>query len=147
MWSGFQALPAYFGGKRKLCPRIFKEIARVYPPATWSRLRFVDPFLGGGSVSLYAKAHGFGVTCGDLAERSVVIGRALIENDSTRLTEPDLLRLLSDRPSQWRFFQDACAPEGSAARGRFMELVLKSLEMRIEVMDSLGIKLRRRPRQ
>jgi len=92
-WSSYQALPPYFGGKRKLCPVIFREIARVRPTNTWARLRLVDPFLGGGAVSLYAKARGFGVLCGDLAERSVIVGKALIENDAVTLTEADLLRL------------------------------------------------------
>jgi adenine-specific DNA methylase len=92
-WRGFEALPPYFGGKRRLCPRIFREIARVHPRETWPSLRLVDPFLGGGSVSLYAKAQGFGVLCGDLAERSVIIGEALIENDSVKLNQEDLLRL------------------------------------------------------
>ncbi len=92
-WRGFEALPPYFGGKRRLCPRIFREIARVHPRETWPALRLVDPFLGGGSVSLYAKAQGFGVLCGDLAERSVIIGKALIENYGLRLTQEDLLRL------------------------------------------------------
>lgn len=93
IWSVFQGLPPYFGSKRRLCPRIFREILRVHPRETWSLLRLVDPFLGGGSVSLYAKAQGFGVLCGDLAERSVIIGKALIENDGVRLNEQDLLRL------------------------------------------------------
>jgi adenine-specific DNA methylase len=92
-WHGFHALPPYFGGKRKLCPRIFREISRVYPPETWSRLAFVDPFLGGGAVSLYAKARGFRLLCGDLAERSAIVGEALIENDSVRISDACLLRL------------------------------------------------------
>ena len=92
-WRGYLALPPYFGGKRKLCPVIFREIARIHPTDTWHNLRLVDPFLGGGAVSLYAKARGLGVLCGDLAERSVIVGKALIENDATILTEADLLRL------------------------------------------------------
>jgi len=102
-WRGYQSLPPYFGGKRKLCPIIFREIAKVYPTSTWSRLRLVDPFLGGGAVSLYAKARGFGVLCGDLAERSVIVGKALIENDAVTLAEADLLRLFvpSDLNRHW----------------------------------------------
>ncbi len=92
-WHGFEALPPYFGGKRKLVARLFKEVLAVYPREQWSSLRLVDPFLGGGSVSLYAKAQGLAVLCGDLAQRSVIIGKALIENDGTRLREEDLLRL------------------------------------------------------
>jgi len=97
-WRGYLALPPYFGGKRALCPIIFREIARVHPASTWARLRLVDPFLGGGAVSLYAKARGLGVLCGDLAERSVIVGRALIENDSVTIAQADLLRLFV--PSQ-----------------------------------------------
>jgi len=92
-WRGYDALPPYFGGKRKLCPRIFREISRVYPTHAWPRLRLVDPFLGGGAVTLYAKARGLGVLCGDLAERSVIVGKALVENDAVTLDEADLLRL------------------------------------------------------
>ena len=83
-WHGFEALPTLLRREARLCPRIFREIARVHPRETWSSLRLVDPFLGGGSVSLYAKAQGFGVSCGDLAERSVIIGKALIENDGVQ---------------------------------------------------------------
>jgi len=92
-WRGFDSLIPYFGGKRKLCPRIFREIAQVYPRERWPSLRLVDPFLGGGSVSLYAKAQGFGVLCGDLAERSVIMGKALIENDGEKISEEDILQL------------------------------------------------------
>jgi site-specific DNA-adenine methylase len=92
-WHGFEALVPYLGGKRKLAPRIFRELLTVYPREQWPTLRLVDPFLGGGSISLYAKAHGFAVTCGDLAERSVIIGKALIENDGVRIRDDDILRL------------------------------------------------------
>jgi len=67
VWSGYEALPPYFGGKRRLVPRIFKEILRIHPPDNCSWLSFVDPFLSGGALSLYAKSRGFGVLCGDLA--------------------------------------------------------------------------------
>lgn len=85
MWD---ALPPYFGGKRKLVGAIFKLV----PPAGQAP-RLLDCFLGGGAVSLYAKARGYQVACNDLAERSHIIGRALIENTRVRLTETDVLRL------------------------------------------------------
>jgi site-specific DNA-adenine methylase len=110
-WRGYDALPPYFGGKRKLCPRIFHEITRVYPTASWSRLRLVDPFLGGGAVSLYAKARGFGVLCGDLAERSVIVGKALIENDAVRLCEADLLRLFVPAPQNRHRIEGSYVPD------------------------------------
>jgi len=92
MWS---ALPAYLGGKRRLCPLIFREIDRVVPRRRWSGLTFIDAFLGGGSVSLYAKAQGFSVVATDIAERAIVIGRALVENSRVRLRREDVLRLLA----------------------------------------------------
>ena len=54
MFSKFQSLPSYFGGKRKLVKYIFKPIKKKDGV-------FIDAFLGGGSVSLYAKAKGYKV--------------------------------------------------------------------------------------
>jgi hypothetical protein len=92
--SSLSSLPPYLGGKRRLCPIIFREIDRVLPRALWPRRTFLDGFLGGGSVSLYAKAQGFSVTSIDIAARSIVIGEALIENGSMRLKREDLARVL-----------------------------------------------------
>lgn len=89
------ALPPYLGGKRRLCPIIFREIDRVIPRENWHKLTFLDGFLGGGSVSLYAKAQGFSVVSTDLAARSIVVGDALIANDRNRLTREDLSRVLA----------------------------------------------------
>src|SRR5437867_9953063 len=90
------ALPPYLGGKRRLCPLIFREIDRLVPRRFWAGLTFLDGFLGGGSVSLYAKAQGFRVVATDIAERSITIGRALIENSRVRLAREDALRLAAD---------------------------------------------------
>ena len=84
----FTALPAYFGGKRRLLGQIFKDLPRPDRAPV-----FVDAFLGGGSVSLYAKARGYRVICNDVAERSHIIGKALIENDRAKLTRDDLVRV------------------------------------------------------
>lgn len=89
MW---RALPAYLGGKRRLCPIIFRELDALVPRRRWPELRFLDGFLGGGAVSLYAKAQGFQVHAIDIAERSVIVGRALIENSQTHLLEGDGLQ-------------------------------------------------------
>src|SRR3989344_4558713 len=70
MFSKFQSLPSYFGGKRKLVKYIFKPIKKTEGV-------FIDAFLGGGSVSLYAKAKGYKV----------------IANDSVKLESEDLARL------------------------------------------------------
>lgn len=83
-----KALPAYFGGKRRLLGMIFKQM-----PPTQEAPVFVDPFLGGGSVALYAKVRGYRVLCNDIAERSYIIGKALIENSNVRLNQYDPVRL------------------------------------------------------
>src|SRR5207245_1310785 len=90
IWS---SLPPYLGGKRRLCGVIFRAIDRLLPRRLWAGRTFLDGFLGGGSVSLYAKAQGFRVVAADIAERSITIGRALIENSRVRLTQEDALRL------------------------------------------------------
>ncbi len=90
LWS---ALPPYLGGKRRLCPLIFRELDRLLPRRLWPGLTFLDGFLGGGSVSLYAKAQGLQVIATDIAERAIVVGQALIENNRVHLTYQDVLRL------------------------------------------------------
>ena len=97
----FGALFPYLGGKRRLCPLIFREIDRRLPRRHWPGRTFLDGFLGGGSVSLYAKAMGFSVVACDIAERAITVGRALVENHRVRLTREDVLQLLapSDDPA------------------------------------------------
>src|SRR5256712_14068581 len=90
MWS---ALYPYLGGNRRLCPLIFREIDRVLPRRLWRKLTFLDAFLGGGSVSLYAKAQGFRVVAWDIAERAMMVGHGLIANSRVKLTREDILRL------------------------------------------------------
>lgn len=85
------------GGKRKLCPTIFRELDRIIPRRQWRTLHLLDAFLGGGSVSLYAKAQGFRVTCCDLAIRSQLVGLGLIENGRVKLTRHDLAAILAAR--------------------------------------------------
>jgi hypothetical protein len=82
------ALLPYLGSKR----RLLGHIARALPPPTVAP-GLLDPFLGGGSVSLFAKRRGYRVLCNDIAERSVIVGRALIANDRVRLGHEDVTRL------------------------------------------------------
>ena len=96
MWDRFSALPAYLGGKRKLAPLIFALLASRVPRSSWSNLTFVDPFLGGGSVSLLAKAYGFEVHGNDIAYRSALVGHALIANSSVTLTDADVALLFRE---------------------------------------------------
>ena len=97
-----RGLPAYLGGKRVLAPLIFALLSQHVERSAWSEKTFIDPFLGGGSVSLTAKALGFPVICNDLALRSAVVGRALIANSSVRLTEADVLVLLREPACAYR---------------------------------------------
>jgi 16S rRNA G966 N2-methylase RsmD len=95
MW---EALPPFNGGKRRLAGLIFGAVDRVLPRAVWPSLTLVDGFLGGGSISLFAKAQGFGKVIGiDIARRSVVVGEALIANSRVRLTQDDVPRVLAPR--------------------------------------------------
>jgi hypothetical protein len=84
------ALPVYFGGKR----RLLGHIARALPKPEVARA-LVDPFLGGGSVSLWAKARGYLVRANDIALRSAIVGRALIANDRVTLAREDVTRLFA----------------------------------------------------
>ena len=115
--SYFAALPAYFGGKRRLCPLIFALIAEVLPRTEWARAALLDPFCGGGAVSLHAKAQGFEVVASDLSERSTVVARALIANSSTRLARNDILDLFRPATGDCPLSPPSASPAFST-RGR-----------------------------
>jgi len=96
MLDRFNALPAYLGGKRRLCRLIFALLATSVPRERWPSLTLLDPFLGGGSISLLAKAHGFEVHCNDIAYRSALVGHALIANSSVTLSDADVALLFRE---------------------------------------------------
>ena len=95
--SFYDCLPAYPGGKRRLVPRILRHV-----PGTADAPVVADPFAGGGAVSLALKAHGHRVLCNDLADRSYLVGRALIENDRLTVSQDDCTRLLTPSSSPGR---------------------------------------------
>ena len=105
MWGRLQALPTYFGGKRRLLGQIFK-----YLPSPEEVPVFVDAFLGGGSVSLFAKAKGDRVVCNDITLRSVVVGRALIENNHVTLSTGVVTRLFVGNGTKSDFIERNFAP-------------------------------------
>ena len=116
----FQALPPYFGGKRRLVGEIFKHV----PPPAEAPV-FIDAFLGGGSVSLYAKARGYRVLANDIAERSHIVGKALIENDRTKLVKEDLLRLFATNGSEPGFVERRYCPDVFTSKhARFLDRAL-----------------------
>lgn len=92
----FLSLPAYFGGKRRLCPLMFGVLREVLPRGRWPDSTFLDPFCGGGAVALFAKAQGFGVIASDIAERAAIVARALIANSTCRLRFEDVLDLFRE---------------------------------------------------
>jgi len=92
--SFLRAAPPYAGSKRHLLPAVFGLLDSALPRVSWADLTFADPFLGGGSVCLTAKALGFAeVVASDIAEQSALVGRALLTNSHTRLTPTAVLRL------------------------------------------------------
>lgn len=122
MWS---ALPPYLGGKRRLCPLIFREVDRILPRKLWPGLTFLDGFLGGGSVSLYAKAQGFSVVATDIAARAIVVGEALIANSRVRLTREDVLRLAATSGGEaGRVERQYCPEVFTREQARFLDRAL-----------------------
>lgn len=107
----FNALLPYFGGKRKLCPVIFGQIAKYLPREKWQGKVFVDSFLGSGAVSLYAKAQGFRIIANDIAERSFIAGKAIIENIETFLTDEDIYKLFLANPKNEHLIEKTFCPD------------------------------------
>ena len=123
--SFWSSLPPYLGGKRRLCPTFFREIDRLVPRRRWMDLTFLDGFLGGGSVSLYAKAMGFRVIATDIAERAITVGDALIANSRVRLSGEDILRIAApDESLPGRVETDYVPNVFTKEQGRFLDRVL-----------------------
>ncbi len=102
----FRALPAYFGGKRRLTGEIFRSL-----PSPAQAPRLLDAFCGGGSVSIYAKAKGYQVIANDIAERSYIVAKALIENIAVKIEPEDVLRLFIAHPDQNHFAEMELCPD------------------------------------
>jgi adenine-specific DNA methylase len=104
-----RGLPPYFGGKRKLLPWIMKELALVFPPDQWTSIIFLDAFMGGGSVSLAAKALGFkAILSNDWSKRSQVIGQALLNNQQQMLTREQVVQMASSPREEDFVRQNLC---------------------------------------
>lgn len=124
-FSIFSALIPYLGGKRRLCPIIFREIDKVLPRKHWFGLTFLDGFLGGGSVSLFAKAQGFKLVATDIAERAIVVGEALISNSRVRLSREDILKLAAPHDDPPGHIEENLVPSVFTKKlGRFLDRVL-----------------------
>lgn len=127
-WRPFLALPNYLGGKRRLAPTIFREIAKVYPERQWLELTLLDPFAGACSISLYAKAQGLRVIAGDIAQRSLIVQQAVIANDAERLTNHDLGLLFEERNGYDQFVARHFVPAHFPSEfADFLDLALANL--------------------
>jgi 16S rRNA G966 N2-methylase RsmD len=122
VWSRLQALPPYLGGKRRLLGQVFKHVPRPTETPT-----FVDAFLGGGSVSLFAKARGYRVVCNDIALRSQVVGEAFIANDRVTLAPADVTRLFVDDGDGDGFVEEHFAPGVVTTKhAKFLDTALRN---------------------
>lgn len=89
-----EALPPYFGGKRKLAPMIGRYLREAgYGPERG--LPLLDGFTGGGSTALYFKLLGYETHTNDISFRSSLLGKALIQNSRRHFTDGDLARLMA----------------------------------------------------
>lgn len=82
-----KALPAYFGGKRKILKHIFSD--RIPSSGT-----IVDPMAGSMTIPLVAKHLGYRAIANDRSTGSYIIGKALVENNSHRIDISNLSNLI-----------------------------------------------------
>jgi 16S rRNA G966 N2-methylase RsmD len=120
MWKKLLALPPYQGGKRRLLGQIFKHL-----PSPQMAPVFVDAFLGGGSVSLFAKARGHRVICNDIALRSQIVGEALITNNRITLAPEDVTRLFVNDGENNHFVEEHFSRDVVTTKhARFLDVAL-----------------------
>jgi 16S rRNA G966 N2-methylase RsmD len=137
------AAPPFLGCKRRLCPLIFALLKDVFRPENWRGATFIDPFSGSGAVALYAKAVGFDVMASDVAERAVLVARALVGNSSTHLTRADIVELYCDTSESTEFVREleaVLAPEQARVIARIFTAARASAEPRRSLLQLLGIK-------
>ena len=107
----FDSLLPYYGCKRKLAQVIFGAITKHMPREKWQSLVFVDAFMGSCAMGLYAKSQGFKVIGNDIAERSVIAGQALIENNGVLLTDTDVHKLFIPRGENKHLIEKKFMPD------------------------------------
>lgn len=102
----FGSLLPYYGCKRKLAQVIFGGIKKYLPREKWQSKVFIDAFMGSGAMGLYAKSQGFKVIGNDIAERSFIAGKSLIENNGILLTAADIHKLFISREENKHLIED-----------------------------------------
>lgn len=122
-----------------MCPLIFREIDRVVPRRLWPGMTLLDAFMGAGSVALYAKAVGLRVVATDIAARSIVVGKALVENSRVTLTHEDVLGLAAPyEGSPGRIEQNYVPKAFTRDQARLLDRILaKAQETRDEAKAAL----------
>lgn len=96
-----QALPTYFGSKRRLLAWLNSALAQALPPEHWKQATFIDLFMGGGAVSVWAKAQGFKqVIANDIAWRSQILAQAFLTNHQVQITPEEALCLTQSLPEE-----------------------------------------------
>ena len=134
MWSGLKACPAYFGGKQKLADRIinFAQTKLDNPKI------FVDAFLGGGSVALTAKSKGMQVFSNDMATRSELVGKAVIENNKEKITMEDFYMLTKSNPNKENFVMENFNTYFPSKVAKFIDNCFSNL---VEIEDKVKFNL------
>ena len=119
----YRALPAYPGGKRRLVNQIIRHL-----PSADEAPRFADPFAGSGVVALLAKARGHLVVASDVAERSYLAVRSLVENNRLEISKADCARLLSPQATE-AFVEAHFVPKIlTTCHARAVDLMLANLD-------------------
>lgn len=112
MLKMFDALLPYFGGKRRLAPWIFKVIREyLLKDKHEEDPTFVDAFLGSAAMSLYVKSQGMKIIANDIAERSFITGKALIENNAHFFCDEELCRITATAQNNNHFIDTTFAPD------------------------------------
>lgn len=125
-----KGLPPYFGGKRKLLPWILQTLADILPPHQWSSCTFLDAFMGGGSVSLAAKALGFQeILANDWSNRSQIIGQALLANDRQQLTREQVLQMATTAANVDFVRQNYCLSVFSSRHAEALDQILSQVQV------------------
>jgi adenine-specific DNA methylase len=107
-----QALPSYFGGKRRLLSWIGQTLNKAVPVEHWKNLTFIDLFMGGAAVSQWAKAQGFQqVIANDISHRSQILAQGFLTNHRIQLSKSDTLWLTQPLPEPVGFIESTYCPE------------------------------------
>lgn len=114
-----QALPTYFGSKRRLLAWLNSTLVKALSPEHWKQATFIDLFMGGGAVSVWAKAQGFKqVIANDISNRSQILAQAFLTNTQVQITAQDALWLTQALPEEQKpgFIETQYCPSVFARR-------------------------------